>query len=255
MEEVEINGKHYLLEMFLSKNRNATARVKQNKIIIKIPNKWPETEKSKAFQKLKARMFKAIEKNPSKFEQPEIIFNDGQQFTLLGVVFNVSVQNRQGKKSTVKLKENVIQVKLVEGLSEHEAEKQVHFLVRKTISKLALPMLTERVKILNEKHFNFQFKNVKIKEMTSRWGSCSPNGSINLSLKLLFAPEEVLDYVIIHELAHLKIKNHGEAFWNLVKSAIPDYKEKKKWLNANAYKLKPTAPPSLFTNSNNSTLN
>jgi predicted metal-dependent hydrolase len=233
MEEVEINGKQYFIEMLLSKNRNATARVKQDKIIIKIPNRWPEAEKSRVSDKLKTRIIKAIEKNPFRFAQPEIIFNDGQQLTVLGNTFNINIQKEKGKRSTARVKQNAIKIKLADGLSDEEIKKQVYRMVRKAVSNSLLPILTSRVQGINEKHFKFQFKRVRLKEMTSRWGSCSSRGFINLSFRLLFTSQEVMDYVIIHELAHLKEKNHGEAFWNLVSSAMPDYKEKRKLLNKN----------------------
>lgn len=237
MEETEINGKKYFIEMILSKNKTATARVKEGKIIIKIPNRWPESEKSKALEKLKARMFKAMERNPSRFEQVEISFNDGQQLALLGNTFNINIQNSKGRRSTARLIENNIKIRLAEGLNDEETKKRVRILIRKAISKSLLPVLTSRVQSINERHFNFQFKSIRIKEMTSRWGSCSSSGCINLSFYLLFAPEEVLDYVIIHELAHIRVRNHGGEFWNLVGSAMPDYLEKRKWLNKNASKI------------------
>ncbi len=247
MEETEINGKKYFIETILTKNKTATARVKQNRVLIKIPSRWPESEKSKALEKLKTRMLKAMGKNPSRFEQTEITFNDGQQLALLGNTFSINIQNEKGRRSTARLIEDNIKIKLAEGLSDEETKKRVRILIRKTISKSLLPTLTGRVQNINERHFKFQFKSVRIKEMTSRWGSCSSRGNINLSFYLLFAPEEILDYVIIHELAHLKIRNHGGAFWNLVESAIPDYKQKRKWLNQNASKISPAknTPPTL----------
>ena len=65
------------------------------------------------------------------------------------------------------------------------------------------------------------------------WGSCSEKGNINISTRLLFAPEDVLEYVCIHELAHLIEQNHSEKFWQLVKNAMPNYQEKRKWLKEN----------------------
>ena len=71
----------------------------------------------------------------------------------------------------------------------------------------------------------------------SNWGSCSSKGNINLSTRLLFAPDDVIDYVIIHELAHRIEMNHSPRFWKLVSDAMPDYKEKEKWLKVHGGKL------------------
>lgn len=78
---------------------------------------------------------------------------------------------------------------------------------------------------------------IHIKDQKTRWGSCSSKGNINLNWRLILAPQEVMDYVIIHELCHLKEMNHSKAFWELVEQICPDYRERKKWLKENADKL------------------
>ena len=72
-----------------------------------------------------------------------------------------------------------------------------------------------------------------LKYNTSSWGTCSSSKNINLSTRLLFAPDGVIEYVCIHELAHMLEMNHSERFWNLVERAMPDYKEKIDWLKQN----------------------
>jgi len=74
---------------------------------------------------------------------------------------------------------------------------------------------------------------VRIKEQKSRWGSCSTKGNLNLNWRLLLAPQEVLDYVVVHELAHLKIMNHSSDFWKYVAEILPDYKRWDRWLKQN----------------------
>ena len=72
----------------------------------------------------------------------------------------------------------------------------------------------------------------------SNWGSCSEKGNINISTRALFTPNDVLDYLYVHELAHLVEQNHSNSFWTLVQKAMPDYKEKQKWLKENGGKCK-----------------
>ena len=71
---------------------------------------------------------------------------------------------------------------------------------------------------------------ITIREQKTRWGSCSSKKNLNFNWKLLLAPPEVLDYVVVHELCHLKQMNHSRAFWAEVAAILPDYKERKKWL-------------------------
>lgn len=90
--------------------------------------------------------------------------------------------------------------------------------------------LQKRIEELNNKNFNQPLRKIFFKHNKSNWGSCSSAGNINISTRLLFAPDDVLDYACIHELAHLIEHNHSENFWNNVEKAMPNYKEKQEWL-------------------------
>lgn len=82
-----------------------------------------------------------------------------------------------------------------------------------------------------------KYNQIRIKSIHSRWGSCSSKGNLNFALNLILVPQEIVDYVIIHELAHLRVMNHSKAFWKIVESYYPKYKEARKWLKANAQAL------------------
>jgi predicted metal-dependent hydrolase len=74
---------------------------------------------------------------------------------------------------------------------------------------------------------------IRITQAQTRWGSCSRKNNINFSFSLIMAPQEVIDYVVVHELAHIKEKNHSRRFWTEVAQIIPDYKKLRKWLKDN----------------------
>lgn len=71
---------------------------------------------------------------------------------------------------------------------------------------------------------------ISIREQKTRWGSCSSKGNLNFNWRLILAPEEVLDYVVVHELAHRREMNHSKAFYAIVESVLPDYRTARKWL-------------------------
>ena len=71
---------------------------------------------------------------------------------------------------------------------------------------------------------------IKIKKQKSRWGSCSARGNLNFNWKLVMAPVEIIDYVVVHELCHLVRLDHSAEFWHLVASLMPDYKNNRQWL-------------------------
>lgn len=73
-------------------------------------------------------------------------------------------------------------------------------------------------------------KSVKILDLKNRWASCTPGGRLNFHWKCMMAPLTILDYIAVHELAHLLHPNHTAAFWNTVDKLLPDYQERKEWL-------------------------
>ena len=78
--------------------------------------------------------------------------------------------------------------------------------------------------------YNISFNRISIRSQKTRWGSCSKKKNLNFNYKILFLPQEQADYIIVHELCHLKEFNHSQKFWNLVALAVPNYRELKKEL-------------------------
>ncbi|HTX78260.1 MAG TPA: SprT family zinc-dependent metalloprotease [Longilinea sp.] len=78
---------------------------------------------------------------------------------------------------------------------------------------------------------------VKITSARTRWGSCSAKGNLSFTWRLVMAPPPVIDYVVVHELAHLRERNHSKRFWSLVQSYMPDYKTRQDWLKRNGAML------------------
>ncbi len=87
----------------------------------------------------------------------------------------------------------------------------------------------ERVRLLNEP-FGFEVRSITIKDMKSRWGSCSVGGRLNFNWRMILAPLAVLDYLVVHELAHLQEMNHSSRFWEVVRRGCPDYRSHVLWL-------------------------
>ncbi|MFO0743877.1 MAG: SprT family zinc-dependent metalloprotease [Candidatus Paceibacterota bacterium] len=86
----------------------------------------------------------------------------------------------------------------------------------------ALQIAKERIDYFN-KYYNFHFKNITIKNQKTRWGSCSRKGNLNFNYKIALLPQNISDYIIVHELCHLKEFNHSKKFWDLVRETVPDY--------------------------------
>lgn len=79
--------------------------------------------------------------------------------------------------------------------------------------------------------FNLKPRSIRVADMKGGWGSCGPAGNLTVSWLLVFAPRSVLEYVVAHELAHLRHRSHGRAFWSYLRSIMPSYDKPKAWLD------------------------
>lgn len=95
--------------------------------------------------------------------------------------------------------------------------------------ELARVLIPERTAYYAEK-MQVTYGKLTIREQKTRWGSCSSKGNLNFNWKLVLMPEEILDYVVVHELAHRREMNHSPEFWKVVEHVLPDYRERRKWL-------------------------
>ena len=82
------------------------------------------------------------------------------------------------------------------------------------------------------------YTSITIRDQKTRWGSCSGRGTLSFNWRLILAPPEILDYVVVHELCHLTHMNHSKEFWGLVGKILPDYKVRRNWLKENGHTLR-----------------
>ncbi len=100
--------------------------------------------------------------------------------------------------------------------------------------------LRNQVALLAGRHaprFGLNPREIRIKDMKTRWGSCGPRGDININWLLAFTPPPVLEYVVVHEICHLRERNHSPAFWSLVAQHLPRYSEERRWLKTHGGEL------------------
>ena len=100
----------------------------------------------------------------------------------------------------------------------------------------ALKIFPERVEYY-ARLMGITYGRITIREQKTRWGSCSGKGNLNFNWKLTLMPMEILDYVVVHELAHRKEMNHSQKFWKIVEQVLPDYQERRRRLRELALEL------------------
>jgi len=115
-------------------------------------------------------------------------------------------------------------------------QEQIKEIVIQLYKLIAKSYIQQRVSFFS-KEMNVNPKGLRITSAKTRWGSCSGKNTINFSWKLIMAADETIDYVVVHELAHIKQHNHSPKFWKIVESIIPDYKVQKEKLKELGEKL------------------
>jgi len=121
-------------------------------------------------------------------------------------------------------------------LKETADEEAVRQALKQALSRLALKRIREKLEFYAPR-LGVAFGRVAIRDQKSRWGSCSAKHNLNFNWKLIMAPEQALEYVVIHELCHLIEFNHSARFWRLVESQMPEYESWKKWLKEHGSEL------------------
>ncbi len=230
--DLHIQGCRVPIRLIRERRHNARAAVGANAVILRLPLLLPKEQKQAQINWLENWLLRIMTRKPEllkrfqprQYQHGEVLVVGERHYTL-----HIEYSDKMSHRG--QLQRGVIRLQL----GTRAPEEAVGQLLSRLIAKDYLPYITARVATLNAQFFRKKVNTVALKHTRSRWGSCSSRGNINLSTQLLFAPTDVQDYVIIHELAHLAEANHSPRFWKLVHDAMPDYKSKEKWLRDNAH--------------------
>ncbi len=157
---------------------------------------------------------------------PKVGFADGAHIPYLGAEH--LVRHRPDARGVVWLEGGEINVA---GKPEHVSRRIRDWLVSEARRRVSEKACDKALRL------GLKPGKISLRDTRSRWGSCSHNGSISFSWRLVMSPEMVLDYVVAHEVAHLKFMNHGPMFWRTVGELTVDVKTARAWLNHNGERL------------------
>lgn len=156
---------------------------------------------------------------------PQHEYQAGEVFYCLGEVYTLSFPVSRATHPLVKIQGQELQVLCGRPLGKSE----VRVALESFFKKKAEAVIHDRLEHWNA-FYGFPYARVTFRNQKSRWGSCSRRRNLNFNWRLVMAPIEVLDYVVVHELCHLKEMNHSQRFWHWVSQQIPDYKSVRGWL-------------------------
>ncbi|MFH1453545.1 MAG: SprT family zinc-dependent metalloprotease [Armatimonadota bacterium] len=208
-----------------SKRRTLSLEVNRDAcLIVRAPYNTPEREIHDFIRRKNTWIIKhqsRIKEKNTKTASREFI--TGEEFLCAGKKYKLFV--------TDKIKHPLIFTDNCFILKE-ESSKEAKKLFVKWYKNYAYRIIAQRVRFYSS-YYGFEYNNIKITSASKRWGSCTSKGNLNFSFFLAMAPMQIIDYVVVHELVHLKVKNHSKKFWKAVESILPDYKKRRKWLKEN----------------------
>lgn len=229
----DISGRTFPVKIYYEWRNSRRVSLGKKTIIVRLP--WASKLNHEDNEKwAKNWLTSQHSKHPEAFEHYNTKgYTDGDVIQTTRKTYHLSIIPEVRKTGYATCKENRIIAKIPHGISHEQESKMIHTLIGRILAQDNKLWVTERVSWLNQHYIQKPINSVSLKNNRSNWGSCSSGGNINISVRLLFAPEDVQDYVLIHELAHLKEMNHTSRFWKIVEDIMPDYKQKEKWLKKN----------------------
>jgi len=228
MKQEYLQGNGFIAEVIrTSRVKSADIKVEDCAVSVVVPRQLP-IERIEQLLKDKNRWIKEkliLQREALPVSNKEYI--SGEAFSYLGRNYRLKVQH--GSFEPMKL----LQGRLVATVPNNSEQAHIirNALIRwyKTHAELRLQDKVNRY----AKMVGVETSVVGIKTFKSRWGSCSSKGHIDFNWKIITAPHHIVDYVVVHELCHLKQHDHSPKFWKLVERVIPDYAECKEWLKVN----------------------
>ena len=173
---------------------------------------------------------KLVKENHNQVKKKELI--DGATISLLGKEYGLRVEEVLIRGASVKFDGTVFNLRVNKDLNNEGKQQFIKEVLILWMRKKAKEIFQERVKhYAND--LKLYPKGITIKDQKTLWGSCSSKDNINFNWRLIMAPIEILDYVVVHELCHLKHRNHSKEYWDYVEAAMPDYAKRRKWLKDN----------------------
>ncbi|MBM7704357.1 M48 family metallopeptidase [Metabacillus iocasae] len=162
----------------------------------------------------------------------EKVYENEEEFLYLGKTYPIHIiQDAEVEQDYVVLKGNALHVYARELDDEKLKQSLKRFYYQQTKS------LVEARVTSYQHHFKTKPRSIRITDSPTTWGTCDSNLRLTFNWRLAMAPQDVIDYVVVHEMCHMVHLNHDRSFWRLVGKIMPDYKEKERWLALSNWKM------------------
>lgn len=212
--------------------RTATIKVVGNKVEVSVPQLLSDARiKDLLMKKSTWIKRKLIDHSQIALPKPKEYIN-GEAFPYMGRNYRLKVV--KGSENAVKLTQGYIQVTVARTAKVND--QLIRDLLVNWYMDLAIARLKEKT-LKYAKQLGVIPKSISVRDYKSRWGSCSVKGDISYNWRIILAPQEIVDYVVVHELSHMIQHNHSPKYWKLVEKIFPNHQDCREWLKVNGSRL------------------
>ncbi|HZW81863.1 MAG TPA: SprT family zinc-dependent metalloprotease [Candidatus Deferrimicrobium sp.] len=219
----------------LSKYIRLTISAKKG-LIVTIPHGTSIKSVEQTLIEKRAWILKNLAKANNPHKDHVTLFNLGTKLLFLGKEFPLEIARENVRSFSVEFDQQAFKLRIPSDLSQEEEQEGIARILLGWYTQQAKIFIPQRTEQL-AKVLQMDYNRVTIKDLKSRWGSCSQLRNLNFNFRLVLAPLYIVDYVIVHELCHLKELNHSKLFWLEVERFCPEYKQHRQWLKTNAQSL------------------
>jgi len=198
------------------------------RVVIRVPYHTPASEVERFIRERRSWVEKKLSEKEEAIRKAQRVFVSGEKFLYLGERYPLEIGDGE--------KMDPLAFSFGKFLLHRKCVAKARDLFIEWYKKEAKEKLSERLAYYSER-LCLSPNGIRITSARSRWGSCSRDDRLSFSWRIMMASLNVIDYLLIHELAHIKEKNHSRRFWCLVESIMPDYRVRKLWLRQNGHLL------------------
>lgn len=225
-----------IIEYQLIKSNRKTVTISilpTKKVIVKTPKYLSDKEIMNMVKQKSKWIVNNISKIPDNIVlKQERRYEDGEKLLYRGGEYKLKIiEDPNIKSSKIQIQQDEIIIVI------NQSNRQViATLLELWYKEKARELVHKRINYYNT-FINKKIGTIRIKNQRKRWGSCSNLGNLNFNWRIIMMPDDMLDYIIVHEMCHLIYLNHSKDYWKSVEEILPDYKEREKWIKSNGMKL------------------
>ena len=195
-------------------------------VVVRAPQTLSDDRIKEEVRKRKALVLSKIASEQKVVARTAKEFVDGEQFLYIGKYYSLQINNSD--TPVIEFKEAFI----IDSPNIEVTKNLIFEWYQQQAKEVLIPRI-----IYFAEHLGVKRKQINITSAKYTWGSCTPAGTLNFNWRIVKAPSEVMDYIVVHELAHLREHNHSVEFWNIVAVQLPQYEDAKQWLKFNGHEL------------------